>query len=192
MSERGPDIGGILEGVEPEERERLRAVHELLVQAGPPPELPPALAAPPRPPAATVLHFRRRRATVIGAAAAAALILLGVGYGIGRGGKERPAFTVAMSGAGGASAELAVFEQDAAGNWPMSLEVRGLRPLPSSERYELWLTKRGELAQPCGTFAVAGEVTEVPLNAPYLLRSFDGWVVVVEGSDDPVLRTTKV
>jgi hypothetical protein len=167
-------------------------VHELLVQAGPPPELSPALAAPPRPPEATVLPFRRRRATVIGAAAAAAVILLGVGYGIGRSGQERPEFTVAMSGAGGASAELAVFEQDAAGNWPMSLEVRGLPALPSSKRYELWLTKRGELAQPCGTFAVAGEVTEVPLNAPYLLRSFDGWVVVVEGSDDPVLRTTKV
>jgi len=31
------------DGLDPEEEARLRHVHELLVQAGPPPDLPPAL-----------------------------------------------------------------------------------------------------------------------------------------------------
>ena len=45
------------------------------------------------------------------------------------------------------------------------------------------------LAEPCGTFAVASEETNVPLNAPYKLRSFDGWVVVPAGAEEPVLTT---
>jgi anti-sigma-K factor RskA len=192
MSERGPDIREILDELEPAEQERLRSIHELLLEAGPPPELPPELAVPPQPSSATVLPFPRYRSTILAAAAAAAVILFGVGYVIGHGRTDEPAFTVAMTGAGGARAELAVFSADPAGNWPMKLQVRGLRPLPGSERYELWLTKRGELVQPCGTFVVTAGETEVPLNAPYRLRSFDGWVVVVEGSERPVLRTATV
>ena len=193
MSDRVPDIAEILDELSPSEQERLRSVHELLLQAGPPPELPPQLASPPRPDAGRVISFPRRyRATVIAAAAAAAVILFGVGYGIGHSRADEPAFTVAMTGSSGARAELAVFDADSAGNWPMKLKVRGLQPLPSARRYELWLTKGGRLVQPCGTFAVGGDVTEVPLNAPYRLRSFDGWVVVVEGSEKPVLRTATV
>ena len=42
---RSPDFDELVNGVEePDERERLRRVHELLVEAGPPPELSPALA----------------------------------------------------------------------------------------------------------------------------------------------------
>jgi hypothetical protein len=67
----------------------------------------------------------------------------------------------------------------------MELRVRGL----SSGRYELWLTRGGELAEPCGAFAVAAGETTVPLNAPYRLKSFDGWVVVRSGGDTPVLTT---
>ena len=89
-----------------------------------------------------------------------------------------------MSGAG-ATAQLDLFEKDAAGNWPMELRVRGL----ASGAYELWLTRGGKLAKPCGAFAVSARETTVPLNAPYRLRDFDGWVVVAVGSEKPVLTT---
>ena len=85
-----------------------------------------------------------------------------------------------------------MFDKDAAGNWPMELEVHGLPALAADRRYELWLTKDGKLVEPCGTFAVAAGETEVPLNAPYVLRDYDGWVVVVDGSTTPVLRTAEV
>ena len=91
-----------------------------------------------------------------------------------------------MSGKG-ASAELDLFDLDSSGNWPMELHVRGLEP----GTYELWLTRRGELADPCGAFSVgrdAGE-TSVELNAPYKLKDYDGWVVVATGDDEPVVTT---
>ena len=92
---------------------------------------------------------------------------------------------VAMSGGGGASGSLAVYEMDHAGNWPMRLRVSGL----AEGRYALWLTRGGKLAEPCGTFAVASGRANVPLNAPYKLRAFDGWVVVPAGERAPVLTT---
>ena len=70
-----------------------------------------------------------------------------------------------MCGAGQATAELELFEKDEAGNWPMELRVCGL----PAGRYELWLTRDGKLAEPCGAFAVAAGETTVPLNAPYRL-----------------------
>ena len=46
------------DGLDPEEEARLRRVHELLVQAGPPPDLPPALErAPGRPAEAEIVQF---------------------------------------------------------------------------------------------------------------------------------------
>ena len=67
----------------------------------------------------------------------------------------------------------------------MEIRVSGLAP----GSYELWLTRGGELAAPCGAFLVAGGETTVPLNAPFKLKEFDGWVVVPTGSDDRVLTT---
>jgi hypothetical protein len=172
--------------LEPNERERLERVHALLGQAGAPPELPPALRRAPEPPAARVIPFPRRyRYTAVAGALVAACLLFGVGYVVGGAGGSSPVQTVAMSGAGGASAELDLFEKDAAGNWPMELRVSGLDP----GRYELWLTRGGKLAESCGTFSVADETTTVPLNAPYKLKTFDGWVVVPSGSTDHVLTT---
>jgi hypothetical protein len=69
----------------------------------------------------------------------------------------------------------------------MSLRVRGLR---AGATYELWLTRDGKLAESCGSFAVAAGTTEVPLNAPYRLKEYDGWVVVEAGSTEPVLTTS--
>lgn len=174
----GDDIPG-------DELARLQRLHTLLEQAGPPPELSPGLVSAPPPPEARVVPFPRRyRFTAVAAAAVAAGVLFGVGYFVGSGPGDRPERTIAMTGRG-ATAELDVFEKDAAGNWPMELRVTGLEP----GRYELWLTRDGELAASCGTFAVAERETTVPLNAPYKLRTYDGWVVVVSGEDEPRLTT---
>jgi hypothetical protein len=178
------DVRDLVGDLEPDERERLQRVHELLEQAGPPPSLTPGLARPPAPTAEVIRFPRRYRPLAAVAAVAAAAVLFAVGYAVG--GREDDAdFTVAMSGAGGARGTLAVYEKDAAGNWPMRLRVSGL----AEGRYGLWLTRGGRLAEPCGTFAVATGKTSVPLNAPYKLSSFDGWVVVPAGSRQPVLTT---
>ena len=181
------------DGLAADERERLARVHALLVAAGPPPELPPGLASAPAPPNASVIPFLRRyRAAAAGVAAVLAVALLGAGYVIGRGTTPEQAFTVPMTGAGGARAELVVFAKDSAGNWPMELTVSGLEPLTAGGVYELRLTKNGKLAESCGTFSVAAAETTVPLNAPYRLRDYDGWVIVQRGSTSPLLSTADV
>ena len=172
--------------VEPDELERLQRIHALLEQAGPPPELPPSLAHAPEPPSARVIPFPRRyRYTALAAAAIAAVSLFGMGYLVAGGPDPKPVETLTMRGNGGATAELALFANDEAGNWPMEIRVSGLSP----GSYELWLTRGGELAARCGAFLVAGGETTVPLNAPFKLREFDGWVVVPTGSEDRVLTT---
>lgn len=192
MNEEGPNLEELAGDVESGERERLAAVHELLLRVGPPPELSPQLSAAPAPPrrASVVPLPRRYRYTAIAAAAMLVPALFGAGYLLGNAGDDRQAaFTVAMSGSGSARAELDVFARDAAGNWPMELTAHGLRPLAGDQRYELWLTRGGRLAASCGVFSVSRSGDTVTLNAPYDLRAYDGWVVVVQGTTQPVLRT---
>jgi hypothetical protein len=192
-----PDFDELVGGELPaEERERLRRVHDMLVEAGPPPELPDGLQPVPGSERRNVypLFPKRRWAAAAALAAALAAAAFGAGYLVGDRGAEEaePARVVAMAGTepgSEARASLAVFEEDEAGNWPMELTVRGLEPLPAGKTYELWLTRDGGLADPCGTFAVAGEKTVVPLNAPYPLRDYDGWVIVVTGTTEPLLTT---
>ena len=178
------DVRDLVGDVDPEELDRLQRVHTLLEEAGPPPSLPPGLARPPAPGAKVISVPRRYRPLAAVAAVAAAAVLFAVGYVVGSSGPSTE-FTVAMNGAGGASGKLEIYEKDGAGNWPMQLRVAGL----AEGRYALWLTRNGRLAEPCGTFAVASGETRVPLNAPYKLRSFDGWVVVPAGMTQPVLTT---
>jgi hypothetical protein len=99
-----------------------------------------------------------------------------------------PEFVVSMTGPG-ARGSLAVFPLDDAGNWPMEFTVRGLPELAEGETYVLWLTRDGRPARSCGTFVVHEGLTIVPLNAPYRLRDFDGWIVTREGSEEPLLHT---
>lgn len=190
MTGRTPPFHEIVELGDPE-RVRLQAAHDLLLAAGAPPELPPSLeTAPPEPRAATIA-FRRRRYTAIAAVAIAATVLFGVGYAIG--GRDSPAApvqTIAMQGPSGATASIALHSRDAAGNWPMTLEVSGLPLLSDGGTYALWLTRDGKLAEPCGTFVVAAGTTKVPLNAPYPLRKFDAWVIVRSGTTQPFLLQT--
>ncbi len=178
------DVRDLVGDLEPEELDRLQRVHTLLERADPPPPLSPALERAPTPLAEVITFPRRYRYLAAAGAAAAAILLFAFGYVAGSHGPDA-ARTVSMSGPGAASATLEIYAQDSAGNWPMRLDVTGL----AAGKYGLWLTRAGRLAEPCGTFAVGNGQTTVPLNAPYRLRDFDGWVVVEVGSREPVLTT---
>ncbi len=197
----GPDFDELVGEGPGEERQRLRGVHELLIAAGPPPELPPSLASPGAhdPSEVRLAKFPRRRlAAAVVLAAALVLASFGAGYLVGERGADRAVeqkYVVVMRGTGAASGSLAslvVGERDAAGNWPMELTVYGLRPLPGGARYELLLTRRGRIAESCGTFAAAGTKTVVLLNAPYRLRRYTGWVVTRAGNDRVLMRTRRI
>lgn len=194
MSRQPPDLAALVGDAGPDELARLGRVHELLVAAGPPPEISPRVSMPPEEPKPGLVPVPHRyRVAALGVAAVVALALLGVGYAIGRGVPREEAYTAPMAGPGGATAEIVVFERDAAGNWPMEITVQNLAAVGGARHYELWLTKGGQLARQCGVFVVSsGAATAVPLNAPWRLRDFDGWVVVPAGGTTPVLRTTDI
>jgi hypothetical protein len=169
--------------LEPAERERLERVHDLLVTAGPPPEF--------ESQARVVAFPRRRRGALLAIAAAFAVAVLALGGALVQGGDDT--FVVSMAGttaAPAASASLHVFQLDAAGNWPMEVSVEGLKPAASGRPYELWLTRDGKLEGLCGSFLTSASGSAVvPMNAPYRFDEYDGWVVVEEGSNTPLLTT---
>lgn len=191
------------EGLAPDEESRLRRVHDLLVQAGPPADLPPGLERPPTAPAdAEVVqfpHLPRRRLTLAAVAAIALVaVAFGGGYFVGHAKTKATSFAtkrvVPMHGAN-ALALLRLAPKDSAGNWPMQLEVNNL-PTQSDPRayYELWLTRNGKPIAPCGSFRVNARTTTVRLSVPYDFKRFDGWVVTKQGANDhtagPVVLTT--
>jgi hypothetical protein len=192
MRRDGPDFDELVGAdLEPEERERLQRVHELLIAAGPPPDYAPE--APPIPAEAKVVSFPRpRRFALVAVAAALAVALFGAGFFVGdrSSGPERVVAMVGTGQAASATASLELFPVDRAGNWPMELEVKGLLPATSGRPYELWLGRGDQLAALCGTFRAEPDgATRVPLNAPYRLTDFDSWVIVEEGTKTPLLRT---
>jgi hypothetical protein len=194
-----PDFRELVGDLPEEERARLERVHELLIAAGPPPELPPALVEPDLDPRDENVQFlpRRRAGLVLGIAAAVGVAAFLGGFLAGRA-KEpfNQVFDVPMQGtpqAAAASATIQVGKADVAGNWPLKVVVRGLKPLPKGQYYEMFLTKGHKPAATCGTFRVVEGGDSVRLNAPYNFRSFDGWVVTreVPGSGKhPVVLTT--
>lgn len=176
-------VGGI---ADPEERGRLRRVHELLLKVEPPPD--------PAAPLPVQLPQRRRSRRFLLLAAALAAATFGAGYLLGGdGGNAETEAVIPMTGVGagkGASAEIELLAADKAGNWPMNVVVRGLEPSRDRDDwYDLWLTRRGRLAAHCGRFIVTSGKTEVTLTVPYRLRAYDGWVVTRHGSSAPVLTT---
>jgi hypothetical protein len=182
------------EGLAPEEVERLRRVHELLVEAGPPADLPPALEQPADPTDAQVIDFPlmppRRFAAAAIAAAALVAAALGGGYLLGHAHAKTAAFAtqrvVPMQGKS-ALAVLRIGHKDKAGNWPMELLVTGLPTQKSSVAYyELWLSKDGKPVAPCGSFRVNSKNTTVRLSVPYRFSRFNGWVVTSQPSDRTV------
>ena len=168
-----------------EEREKLRGVHELLVEAGPPAELSAALKDAPRPGDVRVL----RKASVSRKIAllAAAILVVGVAFSLGVATGSRSAAspktlkTLALSGtkvAPHAHATLDV-QQEVAGNWPMTLSVSGLPKATAPVYYEVWLVRNGKPWAPCGEFVVSrpSESLTLKLTAPYSLERGDSWVV---------------
>ncbi|MBA3475766.1 MAG: hypothetical protein H0T10_03320 [Actinobacteria bacterium] len=90
----------------------------------------------------------------------------------------------------GASASIELLPQDASGNWPLNVRLRGLEPSRDRQDfYELWLTKDGQLAESCGRFTVHSGLTSVTLSVPYGLKRYDGWVVTRRGSPKRLLTT---
>ncbi|HEX3805709.1 MAG TPA: hypothetical protein VHV52_02910 [Gaiellaceae bacterium] len=191
------------EDLSPDEEARLRRVHDLLVEAGPPPDLPPELEHPVQPKDADVLEFpllMRRRIAVAGiAAVAAAIAVFAGGYAFGHSKGKPAAFAavhvVPMHGSSGRLAVIKIGHADAAGNWPMLIQVSGLpKQSSAASYYELWLTRNGKPIAPCGGFRVHGDTTTVHLTVPYSLKKFDGWVVTAQPPSDrgvgPVVLTT--
>src|SRR5262249_22318250 len=129
------------------------------------------------------VHRWRGRAA-FGLAAAVAAAAFGVGYLVGdRGSSEYrsagpPIPMHAPAGAQPPEASIEIGERDAVGNWPLLVKVNGLDPLPKGQWYELYLTRKGNLAAYCGSFSTneTGRTT-VQFSIPYHLKRFDGWVV---------------
>lgn len=184
---RPPDFEELIgTGLETDERERLRSVHELLVATGPPPELPPALQTLPAERSAALLP-RRRRFALIAIAASLAAAAFGGGFLVG-GRDATPQYVVALAGtelAQEARGAIEVLPADADGNWPMRVTVSNL----AAGTYELWLTKGGRPAESCGRFAITGTKASVTLSVPYKLKDYDGWIVTRRGSTRPLLTT---
>jgi hypothetical protein len=177
----------------PAERARLRGVHDLLVQAGPPAELPPHVASGPT--LAMTLVRRPRRITRKVALLAAALCVLGVafifGYLAGNSGnglaRARTLRLAGTSAAPNALASLRVYPSDTAGNLPMKLAGSGLPKLGPKGYYEVFLVRDGEF-EPCGAFIVkdSGTPIDVTLNAPYRQKAGDRWIVTKQHWGDRV------
>jgi len=192
MTSRPPEFDDLVgPEVDAAERDRLRRVHDLLVDAGPPPELTrtsaPAIGA-----QVTPLRRPSRRHRVLLALAAALGVVAIFTLGLVVAGGEDPSAerVVAMSGLAGASASLEIFGADEAGNWPMLIDVEGLPPAREGRLYQLWLTRNGTPTALCGSFHTDDDGRAVvPMNAPWRLDDFDGWVVVEAGSTTPVLTT---
>jgi len=180
------------------ERERLRGVHELIVQAGPPPELSPEVESGPTL-AMTLGREKRERqvkhrvALLAAAVALVAIVFLG-GYIVGNSktGGEAPARVLELTGtqaAPNALASLRISHADPAGNWPMQLTVTGLPKLPSQDYYVVFLVRDGKPWAPCGAFNVLGTShgTTVHINAPYELKKGDTWEVMryTQGGEKP-------
>lgn len=193
------------EGLGPDDEARLRHVHELLVQAGPPPDLSPGLHEAPslRPvddPPEVAFLFRRRRGLAVVLALAATIAAFAGGYAFGHSKSKTASFAAArvvpMHGKAGQLAALEIGKQDSVGNWPMLLELSGL-PTQANHGayYELWLTRDGKPVAPCGSFRVTSKKTRVRLSVPYSFHAFDGWVVTAQPANDhgqpgPVVLTT--
>jgi hypothetical protein len=170
-------------GAEPDgtERARLRGVHELLLEAGPPPELTPEVASGPTL-AMTLSRVRassgRRRGFALTAVAAALVaVVIGLGVAAHGNGKKYPRFTLRGTVfAPHASGTLYILR--AKSSTPrVKIEVTGL---PAAKRpYIVYLVRNGRTIAPCGGFTVTNpkrEVTAV-LHSPYAIQGSDEWIV---------------
>jgi hypothetical protein len=191
---REPDFRELVgEGLPADEEQRLRRVHELLLEAGPLPELPASLdvASPDaigRRESVAEFLPRRRLGAALALAAAIALVAFLGGYLAGYR-HHKPAATsfaavqkVTLHGTArdpDAVAVVQVGRTDANGNLPMLVTAQGLKRLPATGYYTLALTKHGRPVVSCGTFRVRSDSarTTVRMAVAYDVDRFDGWVV---------------
>jgi len=170
------------EGLPPAEQERLERVHELLIAAGPPPELPPELEEVPVE-RGTVRELeptglpRRRIGAALALAAAIALIALVGGYVAGSrhtSSTFESVKTVALTNSQ-AQATVRFGARDANGNTPMQLKVEGLKKLPATDYYVLYMTRDGKPVVVCGSFNVRGpQSTTLKFPVAYDPANFNG------------------
>ncbi|MEK6275712.1 MAG: hypothetical protein AABM30_10280 [Actinomycetota bacterium] len=174
-----------------EERARLERVHELLVEAGPPPEMPPSLLEAPDRRAQPVSFLPRRRAgAALSLAATIAVVAFLGGYLLGfrhnsfDSTRELPMHGTSIAPT--AQAVIKLGKRDKAGNWPMVVTVKGLRPLPERGYYELFVKRDGRFLR-CGIFNVEAGTTSVDFSVPYSFERNDGWIVTRwrRGEDEP-------
>jgi hypothetical protein len=189
---RGVDFDELMEGADPDDRERLRRVHDMLVTAGPPAELPPEIEAGPtlamtlgRPRSARRV---KRRVALLAAAVIILLVAFLAGYITGND-QTVSGRLIKLQGTAAAPAaqgSLRLEPADAAGNWPMQVAVAGLPELPKRSYYEVFLVRDGKPIAPCGSFIVKDEdvAVSVRLNAPYRLRPTDEWIVTRQQAGD--------
>lgn len=181
-----------------DERERLRGVHEMLVQAGRPAELSDVLREAPRPGEVRFLQKQSGQRKL--ALLAAALIVIGAAFIVGFASGEKstasaaPIATLILNGTKAAPNAHATLDlqQKVAGNWPMTLSVRGLPKVAAPEYYYVWLVRNGQPWAPCGEFVVSKSSSSVTMNltAPYTLHKGDTWIVTRQRYGRHAMRTT--
>ena len=205
MSDREFDDLVDVEGLGPEEVARLRRVHHLLLEAGPPADLPPALERPPATRAdGEILQFpllpRRRLVAAVVIAAALAAAAFGAGFLVGDhrdGGTFETVRVIplrGMNGATGALASIQMGKRDEVGNWQMHFSVSGLPKQKEGGYYNLYLVKEGKPVVLCGSFRVKDHTTTVTFTVPYKAKRFEGWVVTQQApghhTPGPVVLST--
>jgi hypothetical protein len=177
------------ESLDPDERERLRRVHELLLEVGPPPELSTPLAQlPAEVTRARVIRFpaRRQLAGALAFAAALAAAAFGGGYLVGNNGGGFGAVRVAAMTGRNALGTVSVGRADTGGNWPIRFRATGLPRLSGKYAYyELFVLRNGKPAFPCGGFKVQGPgATQITFSVPYAVTNTNSWVLTAVDHSD--------
>ena len=187
-------VGG--EGLSREEEDRLRRVHDLLVEAGPPPDLPPRLetfaadvavadadtcssrscrAAGSRRPSCSRRRSRPRRSSPVTRSATA-----GTGVVLGlRGGDARPERRDRRD-----PCRRRTRRQ-------LADALQGLRAAAAGEAgayYELWLTQHGKAVHRAAGSASTRRRRRVTFRVPYKAKNFAGWVVTAQPPEPPRAR----
>ena len=198
----GPDFRDLLgDDLPDEERARLRRVHDLLVEAGPPPELTPALARPPATGANVTWLPRRRGGTALVLAATLVLAAFAAGFLIGDRGDSSASGTfdaqrtVVLGKSGEAVAVVRLGKADRHGNHQMLVTVEGLERQSGGDYYSLLMLRDGEPVAVCGTFNVAGkEATTIRLATAYDFEGYDGLMLAeyraADHEDRPLLQAS--
>ena len=184
-----PDFDRLVDltDLSPEDEARLRRVHSMLIEAGPPQELPASIGRAPATPGGKVVALstrRRRPVTALLIAAAVAAACFGGGYLLANQahsnkGAIHVVRVVPMQGVENSEAALRVGTADGNGNWPIQLTVNGLKPLQDDSRYYL-MVLRGNGKRPifCGSFEVSGKgATTVTFNVAYRITDGTKWIV---------------